>query len=75
MKAFDFDRIFGLVSTIDEERKRFINRVEQEVFDDLFPKLDKDLWDKLYKHLCFALGERFEDVQKRYGYPSFNKCP
>jgi hypothetical protein len=75
MKALDFDKNFGLVSSVEEERRKFINRVEQEVFDDIFPKLEKDSWDKLYKHLCFALGERFEDVQKRYAYPSFNKMP
>ncbi|MEQ9102009.1 MAG: hypothetical protein RIF36_11460 [Imperialibacter sp.] len=55
MSIKEFDKRFGLRSSIEEEKTRFINRIENKIFDQLI-KLDFDDYHKLFNSVCFQLG-------------------
>lgn len=52
-----FNKVFGIEDTVEEERKRFVNRIKQSIFD-IIDREDSDRfgYNKLFKHICFELG-------------------
>ncbi len=61
-----FNEIFGFEDTVEAERKRFVERVNQAIFHNI-DTVDCDSYD--YEHLiqlvCFDLGINFHDLHQR----------
>jgi hypothetical protein len=55
MSVKDFDKKFGLTGTIEEEKERFVNRVEASIFEAL-QKYDAVSYNRLYNKVCYELG-------------------
>ncbi|MEI8270928.1 MAG: hypothetical protein WCG45_06200 [bacterium] len=61
MSVKEFDKLFGLVSTIDEEQVRFINRVEVAIFDSLIHHSDVEEYRSVFRTVCYHLGLNSND--------------
>lgn len=57
MSIKEFDKTFGLVSSIDEEKSRFVNRIENSIFNFFTQNLKHAEYAELFKDVCFQLGE------------------
>lgn len=53
MSVKDFDKRFGLGPSIEEERNRFVARIENLIFDRL---VELDEYYELFESVCFQLG-------------------
>ncbi len=61
-----FNEIFGLGDGIEEERRQFVERVNQFIFHDIdTEKTDKFRYPTLFELLCFELGVNAHDFQQR----------
>ncbi len=61
-----FNEVFGLEDSIEEEKKRFVERVNQHIFH----RIDTEQWDyfdysMLFKLVCFELGVNAHDFRER----------
>lgn len=57
MSLKEFDKTFGLESSIDEEKSKFVNRIENSIFN-IFPKItDHNVNAQIFKGTCYQLGE------------------
>ncbi|MFA7485741.1 MAG: hypothetical protein WCZ89_06935 [Phycisphaerae bacterium] len=61
-----FNEVFGLEDGIEEERKRFVQRVNQSIFHNIDTD-DREHFDyyKLFELICFELGINAHDVPER----------
>ncbi len=58
MSVKEFDKLFGLTSTIEEEKKRFVIRIENTAFTSLvLGKHNSEQYDWLFRRVCYQLGE------------------
>lgn len=61
-----FNEIFGLGDGVEEERKRFVQRVNQFIFHDIDTlKSDRFNYRLLFQLVCFELGVNAHDFQQR----------
>lgn len=67
MSVKDFDSRFGITTTQDEEKKRFVNRVSQ-VFD-WFNQSDYQKYNVLFEAVCYHLGENYKEIIRFYSGP------
>ncbi len=52
-----FNKVFGLEDTSEEERKRYVNRVNQLIFDEIDTNRTKQFnYESLFEFICFELG-------------------
>ena len=61
-----FNEIFGTEDSVEEERKRFVERVNQHIFHEI----DTEYWQEhnykfLFKAVCFELGINAHDFRER----------
>jgi len=61
MSIQEFDRRFGLKNSIEEEKERFVNRIENSVFDNLI-SLEFKEYHKVFKSVCFQLGLNASEI-------------
>ena len=61
MSIKEFDKRFGLKNSIEEEKERFVNRIENTVFDQLI-SLDFSEYHKVFKSVCFQLGLNASEI-------------
>ncbi len=68
MSVKEFDKTFGLSSSIEDEKKRFINRIENSLFNAFHKSYSFMEYEKLFKEVCYQLGE---DASELIGQNSF----
>ena len=56
MTVKEFDKVFGLSSSIEEEKTKFINRIENTVFNFFSRNFEFDERQRLFKFVCYQLG-------------------
>ncbi len=76
MSVKEFDKLFGLSTSIEEEKNKFINRIENTVFSYFVKHHEFEEYHRLFKHVCYELGLDAEDlIQKssfiRVSVPNF----
>jgi hypothetical protein len=57
MSLKEFDKTFGLSTTLEEEKLCFINRIENSVFDMFEMNYDYQEYLYLFERVCYHLGE------------------
>lgn len=57
MSVKEFDKTFGLETSIEEEKKRFIIRIENSLFDFFQKSYSFMEYEQLFKKVCYQLGE------------------
>jgi len=61
-----FNEILGLEDSVEDEKKRFVERVNQFIFNDIdTTKVDTFHYVALFKLLCFRLGVNAHDFYER----------
>lgn len=55
MSVKEFDKRFGLKSSIEAEKNRFVNRIENSIFDNL-QDLEFNEYNKVFNAVCFDFG-------------------
>ncbi len=61
-----FNEVFGLEDRIEEEKERFVNRVNQKIFNVLDTELLEQFdYPELYESVCFELGVNVHDFRQR----------
>jgi len=69
-----FNEAFGLEDNIEDERERFVDRVNQIIFHDIDTTyIDKFNYSKLFELLCLELGVNAHDVPQRTTYDHFGQ--
>lgn len=56
MSLKEFDKLFGLKTSIEEEKVKFVNRIENVLFDDFLDKHNFQHYKQLYIAVCNQLG-------------------
>jgi hypothetical protein len=56
MSVKQFDKMFGLSSSIEEEKIRFVNRIENAIFNWFINNYEFDEYRQLFKLVCYDLG-------------------
>lgn len=65
MSVKEFDKLFGLASSIDEEKAKFINRIENTVFSYFISNFEFEQHKQLFNYVCYQLGlDAHEIIQK-----------
>jgi hypothetical protein len=64
MSLKQFDHSFQLAS-LDEEKRRFVNRIQYALFDQFRDILSKDYHLELFNRVCFLTGENSEELLSR----------
>ena len=62
MSVKEFDKTFGLGSSIDEEKTRFVNRIENTVFNAFVENYEFDAYQELFERVCYQLGEDASEI-------------
>ncbi|MHC4478301.1 MAG: hypothetical protein ACYTEL_21905 [Planctomycetota bacterium] len=63
-----FSEVFGIQATLDDERKRFVDRINQSVFNEVDSKgWAKYGYVKIAEHICYELGVSIEDTLNMRG--------
>ncbi len=62
MSVKEFDKTFGLGSSIDEEKIRFVNRIENTVFNAFVETYEFDAYQELFERVCYQLGEDASEI-------------
>jgi len=57
MSLKEFDKTFGLSTSIDAEKIRFMNRIENNVFNLFIENYESYEYEELFKDVCYVLGE------------------
>lgn len=65
MSVREFDKTFGLTSSIEEEKKRFVNRIENTVLNYFSQNYEFDNYLKLFKEVCYLLGEDASELIRK----------
>jgi len=76
MSVKEFDKTFGLVSSIDDEKNRFVNRIENTVFNAFTNNRVFGDYEGLFKQVCYQLGEDATELIRqnsfmRHSIPNF----
>lgn len=78
MSLKEFDNKFNIKTSLEEEKKRFVNRINAKIFDSFYTGIysyEKQItYSKFFKDFCFILGENhknFIDLQGYYRSISF----
>ncbi|MFH1372100.1 MAG: hypothetical protein ABII09_12560 [Planctomycetota bacterium] len=67
-----FNKLFGIQMNIEEERQKFVNRINQTVFE--YIDSDRNVrhyYNEIFNILCFELGKNANDLSKKH-YRSFS---
>lgn len=64
MSVKEFDKIFGLSSSIGEEKMKFVNRIENTIFNWYKSNYEFEQYERLFKNVCYELGL---DAQELFG--------
>src|SRR4051812_2642841 len=73
MSVKDFDKIFGIPSSIEEEKFKFVNRIEATVFDSLVRSGDSINYPHVFKFVCYQLGlDAGEFWRNTWGVPNLS---
>ena len=56
MSVKEFDKVFGLSSSIDDEKTKFINRIENTLFSFFSRNFEFQEKKQLFKFVCYQLG-------------------
>jgi hypothetical protein len=74
MSVKEFDKIFGLESSLEDEKKRFVNRIENKIyyhFTQSYARMRHDA--SIFRDVCYLLGEDADEFIDRYKrIPDFN---
>lgn len=63
-----FNKSFGIQSNLDKERKQFVNRINQAVFEYIDSEKCRTLrYAEVFDILCFQLGENANDLHRKHG--------
>lgn len=62
MSVKEFDKTFGLLTSIDEEKNRFINRIENSIFNSIKTDYGFTSYSSLFRDVCYLLGEDATDI-------------
>lgn len=62
MSVKEFDKTFGLGSSIDEEKIRFVNRIENTVFNAFVENYEFEAYQELFEKVCYQLGEDATEI-------------
>lgn len=65
MSVKEFDKTFGLASSIEDEKVRFINRIENSIFNTIIQSYDYDVYAAIFKEVCYQLGEDATEIIRR----------
>lgn len=61
-----FNEIFGIEDNVEEERQRFVNRVNQSIFHDIDAEGAYEFgYPTLFGNICFELGVNAHDFRQR----------
>lgn len=66
MSLLEFNKRFGSITNIEAEQKKFVNRVDDILFDAIKEELGDD-YGGFLEFLCFYLGESHKDMVRRLG--------
>ncbi len=61
MSIKKFDKLFGFNSTIEEEKEKFVNRIENSIFELIENRLSYDHQKYIFGNVCQMLGRNFDD--------------
>lgn len=57
-----FDKIFGIQATQDDERQKFVNRVNQTIFENVGELIDYSVsYEPVFRGICYQLGVNADD--------------
>jgi len=62
MSIKEFDKTFGLASSIDEEKNRFVNRIENTIFNECVQNYEFADYHQLFTAVCYQLGEDSTEI-------------
>lgn len=62
MSVNEFDKKFGLKSSIDKEKSKFINRIENSLFNVFIENFDFVDYENLFIKVCYELGEDASEI-------------
>lgn len=65
MSIKEFDKTFGLKSSIEEEKIRFVNRIENSIFSMLLDWYQNDQYKIIFKSICNDLGEDYSKISRK----------
>ena len=57
MKKREFDQLFGISNLINEEKIRFVKRIETSIFNVFAQNSQRDEGVKLFQEMCEQMGE------------------
>lgn len=63
MKKREFDQLFGISNLINEERIRFVKRIETSIFNVFAQNSQWEEGVKLFKQMCEQMGENFNQYE------------
>lgn len=76
MSLKEFDTLFGVKATIYEEKRKFVNRVENTVFDPFVIDNEYDKQKEIFESICYQLGENVKEVYSLFShYRTKNRVP
>lgn len=59
-----FNRIFGIQPSLDEEREKFVQRINQTIFRDT--QVKRPDYERVFRILCYGLGKNPDDIIRDY---------
>ncbi len=68
MSVKEFDKVFGLSSSIEEEKTKFINRIENKIFDWFISNYEFGQYQELFEQVCYHLGLDSQEFISQYGF-------
>jgi len=72
MSVKEFDKIFGLSSSIEEEKTKFINRIENTVFSFFARNFEFQEKQRLFKFVCYQLGLDADELIRQNSFMATN---
>ena len=77
MSVKEFDKVFGLSASIEEEKTKFINRIENTVFSFFTRNFEYQEKQRLFKFVCYQLGLDADELIRQNSFlhtsvPSFD---
>ena len=62
MSIKEFDKLFGITSSVEEEKGKFVNRIENIIFDHFINAYEYDQYKILFIDVCYQLGLNSRDI-------------